>query len=99
MERDFRRLTWLSALGTAQHGIPDWQIGARRPIGVATARETKVSDPSAPLRQAVRVVRKNIAKADDQVGPEECQRAFDKARKLDPDALYEIGRASCRERV
>jgi hypothetical protein len=45
-----------------------------------------VSEQKAALFQDESTLRKR--RADVEVGPAECQRAFDEVRKLHPDALY-----------
>ena len=88
MEKSPRRLTWLSALGTGEEWTPGSVTAGGNPLVRVTAGRglNHASEQKAALFQDESTVRRR--KADVEVNPAECQRAFDEARKLHPDALY-----------
>ena len=87
MDTTQRRLTWISALGTSEEFKPHIVSGGGSPLVRITVRQGMDDGPD--VADEARSVKSKPAKTRIAVRPEECQRAFNDARKQHPEALYE----------
>jgi hypothetical protein len=87
MDTTQRRLTWISALGMTEEFKPHIVSGGGSPLVRITVRQGMDDGPD--VADEAPSVKSKPAKMRVAVRPEECQRAFNDARKLHPEALYE----------
>ena len=97
MEKSPRRLTWISVLGIGEECKPDLERGGGSSLVRVTIRQGVDDGPEdagdafriSAIPGRARSVKSKGPKTNGKISPEECQRAFDDVRKLNPEALYE----------